>query len=114
MSKMMKATFGQGNDAPVNEGDPAPDFDFATFANRTDIVLIMTVDVNGLVTIFNHPRNPEKLANIDHYPKQNKLYPTGSLADTCVLNMAIYADKDDAKILRLGAWNPGPPKRCYT
>lgn len=114
MSRMQPVPIGdrfkQGNQV-VEPGQQAPDFDFTAMVNRTDIALIMTVETNGMVTIYNHPKTaPVKLQSLDHLHP----YPTGKLYDTCVVTMAIYADETDPAILKLGAWNPGPPLRCYS
>lgn len=102
--------FKQGNQV-TRPGQQAPDFDFTAMEGRTDIALIMTVETNGKVTIYNHPQTAaDKLKSSDHLHP----YPTGALYDTCVITMAIYADATDPTILRLGAWSPGPPLRCYT
>lgn len=112
MSKMRPVpigdTFKQGNES-VQPGEDMPIF-LPSMLERDDIVLIMTVESNGMVTVYNHPKVSERLKSID----DKHPYPTGKLYDTCVLTMAIYADENDPQVLRLGAWNPGPPRRCST
>ncbi len=102
--------FQQGNQE-LGRDEPASDFNFQSMQTRQDIALIMTVQTNGMVTIYNHPnRTSEDKLRL----RTDQPYPTGALYDTYVVTMAIYAEAGNASVIRLGAWSPGPPKKCYT
>jgi hypothetical protein len=102
--------FKSGN--RTKTGQRAPVMNFAAMAKNKSILLIVTVDNLGKVTSWNHPKTPraDRLQDITHkFP-----YLTSGIYDVTNVTLATYSAPEDPKIVELGIWNPGPPRRMYS